>query len=181
MERAEALRSGFVSAILVAVAVSACVGDQDIDNQLPNGWRTIAFARCCQIGLPPGFSETAKPPGVTDQTFMTVGDGSAEITFEYRPQVGFPEGPLGQTGWSRSAMAVDGHRADIVRYDAQDAFAGGQTLRMRVALPDEPTLQSPPSAALGMELGATGHCREASSCQTIEQIFQLIDLPVSRH
>lgn len=146
----------------------------------PAGWRTVTFDRCCEIALPPDYREVPKPAGVVDPTFTTFGDGSSEITFEYRPQVGFPEGPLGQTGWSKETLAVDGRNADLVRHDAQDAFAGGKTLRLRVRLPDEPTFQSEPAAAAGMELGATGHCRNANSCAIIERIYRSVDLPPLR-
>lgn len=162
------------------VLLSGCEREPESGSATPPGWRTITFDRCCEIALPPGFQELPKPPGVIDPTFITVGDGASEITFEYRPQVGFPEGALGQTGWSRQTIPVDGRDADLVGHDAQDAFVGGRTLRLRVKLPDVPTLQSAPAAANGMELGATGHCRDEVSCATVEQIYRSIDLPPLR-
>lgn len=160
--------------------VAGCDADQEATVETPAGWRTITFDRCCQIALPPGFREIPKPAGVADQTFISFGDDAAEITFEYRPQVGFPEGPLGQSGWSKETMMVDGRRADLVKHDARDSFSGGRTLRLRVALPNEPSFQSAPTPATGMELGATGHCRDASSCALVERIYQSIDLPPLR-
>ena len=162
------------------VLLSGCEQEPEGGSITPPEWRTITFDRCCEIALPPGFREIPKPPGVVDPGFIAVGDGSSEITFEYRPQVGFPEGALGRTGWSKETVLVDGRNADLVRHDAQDAFAGGRTLRLRVRLPDVPTLQSAPAAANGMELGATGHCRDEASCATVEQIYRSIDLPPLR-
>lgn len=164
-------------ASLTLVLLSGCGREPEGGSAPPSEWRTIRFERCCEIALPPDYRELPKPPGVVDPTFITVGDGSSEITFEYRPQVGFPEGALGQTGWSKETVLVDGRDADLVRHDAQNAFAGGRTLRLRVRLPDVPTLQSAPAAANGMELGATGHCRDEASCATVEQIYRSIDLP----
>ena len=167
-------------ASVALVLPSGCGREPEGDSAAPAEWRTVTFDRCCEIALPPDYREIPKPPGVIDPTFITVGDGSSEITFEYRPQVGFPEGTLGQTGWLKTSIQVDGQNADLVRHDAQGAFAGGRTLRLRVRLPDEPTLQSAPAAANGMELGATGHCRAEASCATVEQIYRSVDLPPLR-
>lgn len=166
------------AALLVLLA--GCDADQEAVVDTPDGWRTVTFDRCCQIARPAGFKEIPKPAGVGDQTFFSFGDEAAEITFEYRPQVGFPEGPLGQTGWTTRTLTVDGRSADLVSYDARDAFAGGRTLRLRVSRPNEPTFQSAPTPAKGMELGATGHCRDEASCAIVEQIYQSIDFPPLR-
>lgn len=118
------------------VLLSGCEQEPEGGSITPPEWRTITFDRCCEIALPPGFREIPKPPGVVDPSFIAVGDGSSEITFEYRPQVGFPEGALGRTGWSKETVLVDGRNADLVRHDAQDAFAGGRTLRLGGFLSD---------------------------------------------
>lgn len=46
------------------------------------------------------------------------GNEAAEITFEYRPKVGFPGRLLGQTGWTTRTLTVDGRSADPLSYDA---------------------------------------------------------------
>ena len=179
MARAEPPRGLLLGAALL-VMLAGCDAGREAGVDTPDGWRTVTFDRCCQINLPPSLREIPKPAGVADQTFMGFGNGSAEITFEYRPQVGFPEGALGQSGWSKASITVDGRDAELVKYDARDDFSGGRTLRLRVTLPDEPTFQSEPTASKGMELGATGHCRDDTSCAVVEQIYQSIDFPPLR-
>ena len=125
-------------------------------------WRNAAFT--CTAG-----TDTITRSGV-------VGNDATEIVFEYRPQVGFSEGPLGQQDWSQDRMKVDGQEADLVSYAATDAFAGGRTLRMRVRRPEAQTHQSVPTPERGMELGATANCRTDADCDVARRVFSLIDL-----
>src|SRR5687768_1846640 len=112
MARAKSPHRPVLGALLL-VTMTGCDAGREAAIDTPEGWRTVTFDRCCQIGLPPGFREIPKPAGVADPTFISFGDDSAEITFEYRPQVGFPEGALGQSVWSRTALTVDGRDADL--------------------------------------------------------------------
>lgn len=166
-----------VAAILLTGSLAACSADPGrVQQAVPADWRAVAFDPCCVIHVPPGFRDIPKPSGVRDPTFIVVGNDATEIVFEYRPQVGFPEGPLGQQDWSQGRMKVDGQDADLVSYAATDAFSGGRTLRMRVRLPEAPTHQSAPTPERGMELGATANCRTEADCDVARRVFSLINL-----
>jgi len=170
-----------VAAIFFTGTLAACSADPGRGQQaVPTDWRAVAFDPCCTIHVPTEFREVPKPAGVRDPTFIVIGNGATEIAFEYRPQVGFPEGPLGQQDWSQDRMKVDGREADLVSYAATDAFAGGRTLRMRVRRSEAPTHQSAPTLERGMELGATANCRTDADCDVARRIFSLIDLSDSR-
>jgi hypothetical protein len=168
-------------AVLVAIfftsSLAACSADPGRGQQaVPADWRAVNFDPCCTIHVPPEFREVPKPSGVRDPSFIVVGNDATEIVFEYRPQVGFSEGPLGQQDWSQDRMKVDGQEADLVSYAATDAFAGGRTLRMRVRRPEAQTHQSAPTPERGMELGATANCRTDADCDVARRVFSLIDL-----
>ena len=169
------------AAIFFTGTLAACSADPGRGQQaVPADWRAVAFDPCCTIHVPPEFREVPKPSGVRDPTFIVIGNEATEIVFEYRPQVGFSEGPLGQQDWSQDQMKVDGRDADLASYAATDAFAGGRTLRMRVRRPEAATHQSPPTPERGMELGATANCRTDADCDVARRVFSLIDLSESR-
>ncbi|MBB4799018.1 hypothetical protein HNP32_002772 [Brevundimonas bullata] len=165
-----------IVAILFTSLIAACSADSGLGQQaVPANWRAVAFDPCCTIHVPPTFREVPKPSGVRDPSFIVVGNDATEIVFEYRPQVSFPEGPLGQQDWSQDRMKVDGQEADLVSYAATDAFVGGRTLRMRARRPEAQTHQSAPTPARGMELGATANCRTDADCDVARRVFSLIN------
>jgi len=171
-----------VVATFLTSSIAACSPDPGRGQQaVPADWRAVAFDPCCTVHVPPEFREVPKPSGVRDPSFILVGNDATAVVFEYRPQVGFPEGPLGQQDWSHDRMKVDGQEADLVSYAATDAFAGGKTVRMRVRRPEAPTHQSAPTPERGMELGATANCRTDADCDVARRVFSLIELSDSRN
>jgi hypothetical protein len=86
-----------------------------------------------------------------------------------------------QKGWAEEHIEVDGRKADLVSYEAQELdYGGGRSIHVRVALPEKDTYLSRPASDKGMELGIGILCRTPSDCDEGRRIARTADFPPYR-